>query len=159
MTERLPASLLFIGFLFLMSSCATVKFYGDETLTNETGLRIHYPRPYLLVEYDVTKTVNLKTSVVYLPDLQNPQYVRIKPGLGSSALKIALENGILSSYGLTTDTKMPETLGKVTDLLTRSTASVSDLVRNKTDVVPGQSVFELYEIVMTNGQTSLVRVQ
>jgi hypothetical protein len=152
-------SILFLGIALLLSSCATVKFYSDESLKNETGLRYYSPKPYLLVEYDATKTVNLKTSIVYLPDLSDPQYIRIKPGIGSAALKLELNNGVLSSYGLTTDTKMPESLGKVTDLLTKSVSSLTDLARNKTEAEPGQPIFELYEIVIAGGLTKLVQVK
>lgn len=151
--------LCFSVIFVLTTSCATVKFYQDPGLKIETGLRIYSPKPYLMVEYQGTKTVSLKTSIVYLPDLSAPQYIRIRPGLGSSALKLELTNGILSAYGLTTDTKIPETLGKVTDLLTKSTASVADIMRNKTDAEPGQPAVELYEIIILNGQTRLVQVK
>jgi hypothetical protein len=158
-TSKLPLSLLLLAMLALLSGCATVKFYNDASLKNETGLRFYSPKPYLLVEYLGTKTVNLKTSIFYLPDLEDPQYIRIKPGIGSSALKLELSNGILTSYGLTTDTKMPETLGKITDLLTKSTSSIADVVKNKTEAEQDQPVFELYEIVVSDGQTKLVRVK
>jgi len=151
--------LLFTGMFFLATSCATVKFYHDPTLKNETGMRVYSAKPYLLVEYQGTKTVSLKTSIVYLPDLSDPQYIKIKPGIGSSALKIELTNGMLTSYGLTTDTKVPEILGKVTDLLTKSTTSIAGLTSNKTDAEPGQPAFELYETVISNGLTKLVQVK
>ncbi|MCX6226755.1 MAG: hypothetical protein NTV01_18745 [Bacteroidia bacterium] len=149
----------FLGAFILLTSCATVKFYNDESLKNETGLRVYSSKPYLLVEYMGTKTVSLKTSIVYLPDMASPQFIRIKPGIGSSALKLELNNGMLTSYGLTTDTKIPETLGKITDLLTKSAASVDDIIKNKAEVEPGQPSFELFEIVISGGQTKLVRIQ
>ena len=152
-------SLLAAGTLVLMSSCATVKFYSDPALTRETGIRVYPPKPYLLVEYLSTKSVNIKTSIVYLPDLTDPQFIRVRPGLGSSNLKISLENGVLTSYGLITDTKVPETLGKVTDLLTKATYTATDLVRSKTGDEPSQPAFELYEIVISDGQTKLVQVK
>jgi hypothetical protein len=151
--------LLLSGILLLISSCATVKFYQDPALKKETGLKVYAPKPYLLVEYQGTKTVSLKTSIVYLPDLSDPQYIRIKPGIGSAALKLELTNGVLTSYGLTTDTKIPEVLAKVTDLLTKSTASIASLTSNKTEAEPGQPAFELYEIIIINGQTKLVQVK
>ena len=143
----------------LLSSCATVKFYSDGELKKETGLRVYSPKPFLLVEYDATKTVNLKTSIVYLPDFSDPQYIRIRPGIGSANLKLELTNGMLTAYGLTTDTKIPETLGKVTDLLTKSTSAVTDAIRSKTFPEPGQPAFELYQIILSGGQAKLVRVQ
>ena len=145
--------------LILITSCATVKFYNDESLKNETGLRVYTPKPFLLVEYRHTQTESVRTTIVYLPDLTKPQYIRQRPGIGSNALKLEITNGFLTSYGLTTDTKMPETLGKITDLLTRSTATIADVTRNKTVVGPDQPVFELYEIVIIDGQTTLLRVK
>lgn len=150
---------LLLTFGLLTTGCATVKFYNDESLTMETGLKVYSSKPYLLVEHMGTKTVNLKTSIVYLPDLASPQYIRIKPGIGSAALKLELNNGMLTSYGLTTDTKIPEMLGKVTDLITKSTTSLDGLVNNKTDAGTEPPFFELYEIVISRGPTRLVRVQ
>lgn len=158
-TSKIYAFLLSFGIFFLLTSCASVKFFTDEGLKNETGLRVYSPKPYLLVEYQTTKTESVKTSIVYLPDLSDPQYIKVQPGIGSSALKLELSNGILTSYGLTTDTKIPETLGKITDLLTKSTMSIADITRNKTEGEPDQLVYELFEIVIADGQTKLVRVK
>ena len=154
-----PGYLLVMWISLLLTSCASVKFYNDESLKNETGLKIYSPKPYLLVEYQTAKTGSVKTSIVYLPDLLNPLYIKWKPGIGSSALKLELNNGILTSYGLNTDTKMPETLGKITDLLTRSTSSIADAIRVQAEEGSGQPVFELYEIVLSAGQTKLMRVK
>ena len=106
-----------IGCLFLFCCCATVKFYGEKELKNETGIKFYSSRPYLLVEYmgrisSETETKGMgarvdtlvKTSVIFLPDLHEPQYVKFRPGIGSSDLKLNLSNSILTSYGLTTDT-------------------------------------------------------
>ena len=158
-TSKIFYLLIATGFVMLLTSCATVKFYQDSNLKNETGLKVYAPKPYLLVEYQGTKTVSLKTSIVYLPDLSDPQYIRINPGIGSAALKLELNNGVLTSYGLTTDSKIPDLLGKVTDLLTKSTASIAGIVNSKTDSEPGQPAFELYEIIIANGQTKLVQVK
>lgn len=158
-TRKLTISMTFLGILFLLTNCATVKFYSDESLKNETGLRVYTPKPFLLVEYRHTKTESIRTTIVYMPDLTQPQYIKPRPGIGSNALKLEITNGFLTSYGLTTDTKMPETLGKITDLLTRSSASIADLARNKTDAGADEPVFELYEIVISDGHTKLVQVK
>jgi hypothetical protein len=152
-------SLLFLGLTILISSCATVKFYDDASLKHETGLRVYTPKPFLLVEYRHTQTESVRTSIVYLPDLTKPQYIKPRPGIGSNALKLEITNGFLTAYGLTTDTKMPETLGKITDLLTRSATTISDVVRNKTDNGADHPIFELYEIVIADGQTKLLQVK
>lgn len=157
--NKLPVFLISIGLILILSGCATVRFYSDESLTQETGLRVYTPKPYLLVEYRHTKTESVRTTIVYLPDLAKPQYIKPRPGIGSNALKVEISNGFLTSYGLTTDTKMPETLGKITDLLTKSTTSITEITRNKTEGDQDLPVFELYEIVIADGQTKLVRLQ
>ena len=68
----------------LMSGCATVKVYSDAGLKNETGLRFYTLKPYLLVEYLAEKDKTVKTSVVYLPDLSDPQFMVLKPGVERS---------------------------------------------------------------------------
>ena len=75
--------------LILLAGCATVKVYSDAGLTNETGLRFYTLKPYLLVEYTSDKDNPVKTSVVFIPDISSPQYMKLKPGIGSSELKIA----------------------------------------------------------------------
>jgi hypothetical protein len=158
-TTTISAFSIAIGISIFVSSCATVKIYNDESLKNETGLRVYTPKPFLLVEYRHTQTESVRTTIVYLPDLTKPQYIRQRPGIGSNSLKLDISNGFLTSYGLTTDTKMPETLGKITDLLTRSAASINDISRNKTGNESDQPIFELYEIVISDGQTKLVQVK
>jgi hypothetical protein len=128
-------------------------------LKNETGLRVYTPKPYLLVEYRNTKTETVRTTVVYLPDLSSPQYIKPRPGVGSNSLKLDISNGFLTSYGLTTDTKMPETLGKITDLITKSTSTVADVIRTSAVGEVEAPVFELYEISIAQGLTRLLRVK
>jgi hypothetical protein len=64
-------AVVFTG-LIAFSGCASVKFYSDPGLRKETGLRYYTLKPYLLVEYQAEKDNTVKTSVVYLPDLENP---------------------------------------------------------------------------------------
>lgn len=66
--------------LSLLQGCSQVKFYSDQGLTKETGLRFFTLKPYLLVEYKATKDNTVRTSVLYLPDIVNPQYMVLKPG-------------------------------------------------------------------------------
>jgi len=125
-----------------LTSCASVQFYNDAGLTQKSGLKIYPPKPYLLVERSPGTDVNIKTTIVYLPDTQNPTYVKVVPGLGSSDLQLELENGILKSYGLTTDSKIPETISAVTELITAAEGFGKKLDKTGTSA----STFELYEI-------------
>lgn len=112
----------------VLSSCAAVKFYSDKTLTTKTGLEFFAPKPYLVVEKNPSKDVVIKTTVIYLPDKNNPKYAEITPGLGSSDLKLALENGMITSYGISSDAKIPETISAITGLVTGGSSSFKSIL-------------------------------
>ena len=120
--------LLTLGLTILLSSCAIVKFYGDDKLKNETGIEFFSAKPYLLLERNPTKDVVSKVTIIYLPDRKNPHYAKIRPGLGSSDLKLVLENGFITSYGIANDSKVPETITAITGALT-GTASAYTSIR------------------------------
>ncbi len=104
----------------LVAGCATVKVYSDAGLNNETGLRYYTLKPYLLVEYLANKDNTVKTSVVYLPDLSSPQYMKIRSGMGASELKMSFANSALESYGVATDSKLPESMEAFAAMLSKS---------------------------------------
>ena len=106
--------------IILLSGCATVKVYSDAELKNETGLRCYTLKPYLLVEYMAENNNTVKTTVVYLPDLANPQYMKVKAGLGSGELKMTFDEGALTSYGVVTDSQIPELLESFASMLSKS---------------------------------------
>lgn len=110
----MKTSLFQLLILVLFSSCATVKFYDDSALKNESGIEFYSAKPYLLVERQPAKDVAIKSTVIYLPDRANPKYAKLKPGFGSSDLKLSLENGMITSYGVITDSKIPETITAIT---------------------------------------------
>src|SRR4051812_11677869 len=87
------------------TGCARVKFYSDPGLKKETGLTYFEPKPYLLI----TKSNQVASvQVVYLPDKTKPQYAVYKSGFGSHKFNLAIQNGILASYGQEADSKIPE---------------------------------------------------
>ncbi|MHB1277930.1 MAG: hypothetical protein ACYC1Q_05990 [Bacteroidia bacterium] len=107
-----------VSLTLILSGCAGVKFYSDKDLTKESGIEFYSPEPYLIVERNPAKDVSIKMTIVYLPDLENPKYVKVKSGFGSSDLKLVLENGIITSYGITSDSKVPETITAISGLVT-----------------------------------------
>jgi len=104
----------------LITGCATVKVYSDAELRNETGLRYYTLKPYLLVEYMAEKDNTIKTTVLYLPDMSSPQFMVLKPGIGSSELKMNFKNGALESYGVVTDSQLPESLEAFAAMLSKT---------------------------------------
>lgn len=146
----------------LITGCATVKVYSDAGLANETGLRYYTLKPYLLVEYMANKDNTVKTSVVFLPDLSSPQYIKVKPGIGSSELKMTFSNSTLESYGVATDSHIPESMAAFADILSKSAYAAQNFSgsRPDTDTDPEQAIsFRLYEIIFTATGTSLREVE
>ena len=141
--------------------CATVKVYSDAELKNETGLRCYTLKPYLLVEYLAENDNTVKTTVVYLPDLANPQYMKVKAGLGSGELKMTFDEGALTSYGVVTDSQIPELLESFASMLSKSAYAAETFSRPET---PGtindepETPFRLFEILSTPGGTVLKEV-
>ena len=153
---------LIIGTLLLclLHGCASVNFYTGSDLTGKTGLKYYNVKPYLLVEPNATKDNSIKTSVIYLPDLANPQYLAIKPGFGSSELKVALTNGSLSSVGLLNESKISESINALATLLSKSGYALTQFSQPGNVTIQSSEApdFRLYEIVITAGGTSLREV-
>ena len=144
----------------LLSGCASVNFYTGSDLTGKTGLKYYNVKPYLLVEPNATKDNSIKTSVIYLPDLANPGYLAIKPGFGSSELKVALTNGSLSSVGLLNESKIPETINSLAALLSKSGYAVTQFSQPGGITIPSSEGpdFKLYEIIIGTTGTSLKEI-
>ncbi len=153
----------------LMSGCASVKIYSDASLKRETGLRYYTLKPYLLVEYQSVKDNTIKTSVVYLPDLLSPQYVRLKPGIGATNAKLTFANSALASYGAETDSQLPKAMDAFAAILSKSAYAYQTftgpepVVRDEQALPsPGDDLrasFRLFEIIFTPEGTILKEVQ
>lgn len=147
----------------VLSGCATVKVYSDAGLTTESGLRFYTLKPYLLVEYHAGKDNTVKTSVVYLPDLSSPQYMKLRPGLGSSELKMTFGNSALESYGVATDSQLPESMAAFADILSKSAyaaQTLSSAVSAREDIpFEEETPFRLYEILFTPTGTVLKEIK
>ena len=145
--------------LSLLQGCSQVKFYSDQGLTKETGLRFFTLKPYLLVEYKATKDNTVRTSVLYLPDIVNPQYMVLKPGIGSNEIKLALENSALKSYGHTSEPEFPDNIEAIAALLTKGAGAVETLTgREMPSANETEICFRLYEIVQGDGNTVLKEI-
>ncbi|MFZ2285639.1 MAG: hypothetical protein WAV93_01520 [Bacteroidales bacterium] len=159
--KKLTVFALLIVSGILLTGCATVKVYSDAGLTTETGLRYYTLKPYLLVEYMANKDNTVKTSVVFLPDLSSPQYIKVKPGIGSSELKMTFSNSTLESYGVATDSQLPESMAAFADILSKSAYAAQNFSGTRPDTAPGQeqaTPFRLFEIVITASGAALKEV-
>ena len=150
----------------LLTGCATVKIYSDAGLKNETGLRFYTLKPYLLVEYLAEKDKTVKTSVIYLPDLSDPQSMVLKPGVGSSELKMAFKNSALESYGVAVDSQLPESMEAFAAMLSKSAYAAqafegappyASSEEGELPTDPGSS-FRLFEIITGPSGSTLKEV-
>ena len=148
---------VFVFFLFC-SSCAGVKIYSDPEWQHQSSLKFYYSKPFLLVEYNANKDGTNKTTVVYLPDLTEPYYAKKINGLGSSELKIAYDNGAIASFGLSTDSKIPESVAGLRGLA--ATVNQLPLLANDAKALKStqEKTFDLYAIIISEGKLVLKKV-
>ena len=143
------------------SGCATVKVYSDAGLKNETGLRFYTLKPYLLVEFRAEKDNTVKTTIIFLPDVSSPQFMFLKPGIGSSELKMSFKNSALESYGVVTDSQLPESMEAFAAVLSKSAYAAQNFTG---PVAPGtisqdnEIAFRLFEILPAPSGTILREV-
>ncbi len=70
-------------------------------------MKFYKVKPCLQVERDAQNNAVLKATIIYLPDLAHPQYLSVKEGLGSKKLDRKLAEGLISTLGISIETKLP----------------------------------------------------
>lgn len=151
---------ILLAVAFILNACSSVQVYSDGELKNKTGLKYYTVKPYLLVELKSEKDNTIKTTIVYLPDMANPQFLRITPGIGSNELKMTFTNGSLSSYGLASGSEIPETINSLAALISKSSDAVKQFAGEiPVKQIPSEEPFLLYEIVITKERTVLKKVE
>lgn len=151
-----------IGLTILaFTGCAPVKFYSNSELTVSTGLKYYTSKPFILVEKDPASGNISKATVIYLPDLVNPQFINVKGGIGSKKLDLKLTDGSINTFGLDSDTKIAESLNALAGLISKGTSALSDLNTLKTipQYAGAATVTELYEVFMGPAGTTLKKVE
>lgn len=157
-SNRLAFALLTAATILLISGCAQVEVYTDSKLNRDskTGIPFYSPKPYLLVVRTGAKDKPIEASVIYLPNIAQPLYAKLSPGIwGSSDLSVSFANGILTSVNqkvqplpselVTAFAGMPAQLAgaaktrKETDLLGQESAAdyaavATQLAKVKTDL-------------------------
>jgi hypothetical protein len=136
------------------SSCAPVRIYSDAGLKNSSGLKYYTVKPFLQVERDSERRI-VKTVVLYLPDLANPQYLAVKNGPGASKVDLKLTDGAISTFGFSSDPQFDETVEALAELLSKGAGAIEDLNGLKGPLKATSTTVELYEIVITNDKTFL----
>jgi hypothetical protein len=147
-------------FILAFTGCASVKFFSNMELTKKSGLKYYTVKPYLQVERDQATSSIFKATILYLPDLENPQYIAVKDGLGSRKLDLKLTEGSINTFGSDTDPKIAETITALSGLVSKTASTITDLsaFRNVPPAAAPSTIIELYDIIMTNGLTSVKRI-
>ena len=153
---------LISGIIILtFTGCSSVNFYSNPELTRKSGLKYYTVKPYLQVERDVVNNSIVKATILYLPDLENPQYIAMKDGLGSKKLDVKLTDGSISTFGLDSDPKIAESLAALSGMVSKTVTAITDLSTLKG--IPGAAapatITELYDIIMTGGLTSVKKIE
>jgi hypothetical protein len=95
-----------VGIALFLSGCAHIDFGQDN------GLTYYDPKPYFFVS--TNKNCMTTATVVVVPETKRT--MKFVPGFGSADLSAVLSNGMITSVGQKTDTKLPETITALTAL-------------------------------------------
>jgi hypothetical protein len=147
-------------FILSLTNCTSVQFYSNPELTKKSGLKYYTVKPFLQVERETVNNTIIKATILYLPDLEHPQYIGMKDGAGSKKMDVKLTDGAISTFGLDIDPKITESISALTSLVSKSAAAITDLSALKgIPGAPQATVIELYDIVMNEGSTSVKKIE
>jgi len=153
--------LIYFVFILVPAGCTSVQFYSNPELTQKSGLKYYTVKPFLQVERETVNNTIVKATILYLPDLENPQYIAMKDGLGSKKLDLKLSDGVITTFGMETDPKIAESLAALTTFVSKTATAITDLSTLKG--IPGAAspatITELYDIIMTGGVTSVKKIE
>jgi len=146
--------------IFALTGCASVQFYSNKALTENTGLKYYTVKPYLHVERDAETNRISKATVIYLPDLANPQYMRIREGVNSKKVNLKFSNGSIDTFGYSSTGKVGESVDALAAMITKGTDALTELntLKSLQAVKASSNTVELYEIVFGADKTTLKEV-
>jgi hypothetical protein len=155
----MPA-LFICAIIFVISGCAPVQFYSNKALTEKSGLKYYTVKPFLHIEREPETNRIVKATVLYLPDLANPQYMIIRDGLNSRKINLKFTNGIIDTFGYTSTGKVGESVDALAAMISKSTDALTDLntLKSIQPVKAASNTVELYEIVFGTDKTTLREV-
>src|SRR5512133_2551192 len=113
--------------ILVISGCAPVQIYSNKSLTEKSGLKYYTVKPFLHVERDAESDRVIKTSVIYLPDLANPQYLVLRDGLNSRKINLKFKDGSITDFGYSSTGKVSESLDALAAIISKSTDALTDI--------------------------------
>jgi len=146
--------------IFAYTGCAPVQIYSNKALTEKSGLKYYTVKPFLHVERDAETNRIVKATVLYLPDLANPQYMVIRDGLNSRKVNLKFTNGTIDTFGYSSTGKVSESVDALAALISKSTDALTDLnaLKSLQPVKASSNKVELYEIIFGTDKTTLREV-
>jgi hypothetical protein len=105
--QRITISVIGLFLAVTLCGCARIDFGGAD------GRLTYYdPKPYLFVS--TNKDCITTATVLVLPN--EKKSLKFIPGYGSAKLSVNLSNGMITSAGQETDTKIPETISALAEV-------------------------------------------
>ncbi len=119
----MPKTLTLVSALCVLAAgCASLEF-GNHTRGAADGMVYYDPIPHAVVSCGKDAT---SITIVMLPDVAHPHYIRPGEGWGASKQGATVTNGILTTFNQETDPQMQHAgalLGAVSGLLETSGAA------------------------------------
>lgn len=147
-------------FTFALTACAPVQFYSNRNLTEKTGLKYYTTKPFLHVERDSETKQIVKSTIIYLPDLANPQYMIMRDGLNSRKINLKFKDGYITDFGYSSTGKVSESVDALAGIISKSSDALTEVsaLKGLQSVKTSTNTVELYEIVFGANKTSLREV-
>jgi hypothetical protein len=147
-------------FIYAFIGCAPVQFYSNKSLTEKTGLKYYPTKPFLHVERDPETNKIVKSTVIYLPDLANPQYMVMRDGLNSRKINLKFKDGYITDFGYSSTGKVSESVDALAGLISKGTDALTGLntLKGLQPTKAESNNVELYEIVFLPDKTFLREV-
>jgi len=147
--------------IIVVSSCSPVRIFSDPELSVKSGLKYFTVKPFLEIQRDPGTNKVVKATVLYLPDLSNPQYLALKNAPGAGKVDLKFTDGSISTLGFTYDSKIEESVDALAALISKSSGAIADLnsLKNPSSFNAVSNTIELYEIVFGAEGTSLKEIK
>jgi hypothetical protein len=146
--------------IFVINGCAPVQIYSNKGLTEKSGLKYYTVKPFLHVERDAETGRIVKATVLYMPDLANPQYMVIHNGLGSRKVNLKFTDGSINTFGYSSIGKAGESIDALASMISKGTDALTELnsLKGIQAAKASSNTVELYEIIFGSDKTSLREV-
>ena len=146
--------------IIVLNSCSPVQIYSNKSLTEKSGLKYYAVKPFLHVERDPESDRVVKATIVYLPDLANPQYMVIRDGLNSRKLNLKFTDGAINTFGYSSTGKVDLSVDALAALISKGTDALTDLnaLKSLQAAKTSANIVELYEIIFGPDKTTLREV-